>query len=54
MPGIVKTLKDHFGFRPGEGMRDFANELKALTAVEKQELAELAAVELGYTLDVTP
>ena len=44
--GIV-ILKDYFGYRPGMGLKGFADEVKALTPEDKAELVALAAVELG-------
>ncbi len=37
-PATAKTLKDFFGLRPGEGLKDFAAELKALTPEDKEQL----------------
>lgn len=48
--GVTKILKEYFGLKHGQKLMDFAEELKGLTADEKQELAELAAVELGVTV----
>ena len=50
----VVALKRYFGFRPGQTLQDFNEELKALSAEEKQELAEGAARELGETLTTAP
>lgn len=47
----LATLKQYFGFRPGEGIKDFADEVKKLTDDERLELARSAAVELGTELD---
>lgn len=45
----VSVLKDYFGFRAGEKLRDFSAELKELSAEEKLELAQGAAKELGMS-----
>ena len=37
--GDAKVLKDYFGLREGETIRDFAAELKALTPEDKEQLA---------------
>ena len=39
------VLRRYFGFRPGTGVKEFAEELRALTAAERAELARLASVE---------
>lgn len=46
----IMVLKEYFGYRPGEGLKDFAAEVKALSDADKLELATLAAAELGVTL----
>jgi hypothetical protein len=46
----VAILKEFFGYRQGQTMKDFAEEVKALSPAEKTELATLAAKELGHTL----
>lgn len=46
----IMVLKEYFGYRPGEGLKEFSAEVKALTPEDKTELAELAAKELGVTL----
>jgi len=45
----IMILKEYFGYRPGPnmGLKDFAEEVKALSAEDKAELVRLAAVELG-------
>ena len=43
------TLKNFFGFLPGQGLMDFNNELKALSADAKAELAGLAKAEFIRT-----
>lgn len=44
------VLKSFFGYKPGEGLKEFTAELKALSPEEKTELATLAAEELGVEL----
>ena len=45
----VIILKTFFGYRPGhETLKDFNEEIKALSAQEKEELALLCAKELGF------
>ena len=46
--GILKT---YFGFKDGQGLKDFADEVKQLSPQEKRELAELAAKEMGVAVD---
>jgi hypothetical protein len=36
----VKALKDFFGTRPGEGIKEFSDELKKLSHEEKLQLSE--------------
>lgn len=48
-PGVV--LQKFFGYHLGTGAKEFAVELRALTAEEKLELAQGAARELGLTAD---
>lgn len=38
--GDIKTIKDFFGFRPGDGLKDFADEVKALSEDEKRQLVD--------------
>jgi hypothetical protein len=47
----LQVLKEYFGIRPTQSIRDFSNELKALSEEEKTELATLAAIELNVALD---
>lgn len=52
--GQMKVLVTFFGYKPhkGEtGLKAFNLELKELSDVEKRELAELAAKELGVEVD---
>jgi len=51
MPSMTAVLRKFFGYREGEGLREFSAELKALTPEEKLELATLAARELNVPLD---
>ncbi len=46
----IAVLRKFFGYREGQGLKEFGAELKQLSTEEKQELAELAAVELGVKL----
>jgi len=46
----LKALKTYFGYKPGDGLKEFSAELRALTAEEKTELAVGAAKNLGVTL----
>ena len=39
MTAYAKTLKDFFEIKKGETLRDFAQELKNLTAEDKEQLA---------------
>ena len=39
-PYSVKTLKDFFGVRPGESIKDFGKELTALSEEEKTALTK--------------
>jgi hypothetical protein len=36
----VKALKDFFGYRPNEGLREFAAEVKALTDEDFEQLRQ--------------
>lgn len=47
--GIV-ILKEFFGFKAGQTMKEFGEEMKALSLEEKNELISLAAAELGYNV----
>ena len=44
------VLREFFGYRPGEGLKQFSEEVNQLTIEERKELAALAADELGYEL----
>jgi len=39
-PGIAKVLKAYFGYRPGEGLNAFADEIRKLTAEDKKQIVE--------------
>ncbi len=43
----VSIFSKFFGRKPAQTLADFAKELKTLSAEEKDELATLAAIELG-------
>lgn len=34
----VKTLKEYFGYKPGEGLSEFGAEIKALSDKDKEQL----------------
>jgi len=40
---FVAACRIHFGVRPGDGLRDFVAELKALTPEDRIELTALSA-----------
>jgi hypothetical protein len=40
-------LKNFFGYKQGQGLKDFTAEIKALSSGEMTELATLAAIELS-------
>ena len=43
----VVILRKYFGFLPGQSLKDFSEELKALTPQERKELADLASIEMA-------
>lgn len=43
------AVQHFFGRRPGDGLREFGEELKALTAEDRQELKE-GLEKMGYTI----
>lgn len=43
-------LKEFFGYKVGQTLKDFTAELKQLSNEEMDELADLAAIELGHTV----
>jgi hypothetical protein len=52
--GQMKVLKEFFGYKDYKGLtglQAFNVELKELSDVEKRELAELAAKELGVEVE---
>ena len=42
----VMILKSFFGFKEGQTLKDFADEVKMLSENEKKELSELALIDL--------
>ena len=44
---VTGVIKDYFGQREGDSLRDFMDELLQLTKEEKLDLAKGAARELG-------
>ncbi|OGN16199.1 MAG: hypothetical protein A3B99_04955 [Candidatus Yanofskybacteria bacterium RIFCSPHIGHO2_02_FULL_44_12b] len=52
--GAMKILRDYLGYKPGQALKDFSEELKQLSEAEKRELTELAAKELGVEVDWGP
>lgn len=49
--GKIAIIKDFFGFRPGDKATDFMEEIKALSAEERLELAQDAAKVMGISQD---
>ena len=47
----VTALKKFFGLHPGQTLKGFADEIKALEPGEKLELARLACEEMGEELE---
>lgn len=45
------VLQKFFGRKEGQSLKEFSDEVGQLSEDEKQELAELAAEELGVPLD---
>ena len=41
-------MRDFFGYRPGQGAKDFAAELKTLSQAEKTDFAEMLN-SVGFT-----
>lgn len=39
-PSTLKTLRDYFGKKEGQSLRELADEFSALSPEEKQQLAE--------------
>jgi hypothetical protein len=48
----ITALRAFFGYRPGQGLKDFADEVKHLSEEEKIELAKLACAEMGAELTI--
>lgn len=47
--GMATVLMNYFGRKSGQTIKDFQEELKALSEPDKLWLAKLAAKELGLT-----
>jgi hypothetical protein len=47
----IKVIKDFFGVREGDTAKDFMQEIKALSADERLELAQGSALNLGLSAD---
>ena len=47
----IKVIKDFFGMRDGDTAKDFMQEIKALSAEERLELAQGSALNLGLAAD---
>lgn len=47
----IAVLKSFFGFKEGQKLAEFAQEVKALSPAEKDELVALAAKELGVEVE---
>jgi len=45
------VIKNYFGYKTGDTLRNFAEELHALSEEEKLQLAKLAAVELNVEVE---
>ncbi len=43
----VIVLKQFFGLKPGQKLKEFADEVKTLTQAEREELADLVEAETG-------
>lgn len=50
--GMTVVLREFFGLKPGQTAADFLNEIKAVPQADRLELAQLAAIQLGYTTEV--
>ena len=50
--GPMKILVKFFGYKVGEGLKEFNAELKQLSDKEKAELVDLAAKELGVEIEI--
>lgn len=49
MKKMMAVLRDYFGYKPDEGLKEFSAELKALSDEDKHELAAGAARNMGLT-----
>ena len=46
----IAALRAFFGYRPGQGLKEFSDEMKQLSFDEKVALARLACEEMGAEL----
>lgn len=46
----IAILKEYFGYKPGETLKEFHREIQALSSAEKDDLVQLAAKELGVEI----
>lgn len=49
----VIVLKNFFGFKPGQTLKEFNEELKALSKDEKLELANMVRAKMGVPVVAT-
>ncbi len=50
---FIAACKDHFGYRPGEGLKEFSGELRMLTIEDRKDLtAEFS--KIGIEIEVPP
>ena len=47
--GFVAACKDYFGFKPDQGLKQFAEEVKQLTPADRAEMIPCFEA-LGYTI----
>lgn len=47
----IKIINQFFGRKKGQSLKQFSEEIQALSQKEKDELCELAAQELGVTYE---
>ncbi len=47
--GKIKVIRDFFGVREGDALKDFSQEIKSLSDADRLELAQGAALNLGLT-----
>jgi hypothetical protein len=52
MIGFTVACKRFFGYKQGQDIRAFAEELKQLTPEDKEELRPLLAKELGEEVEI--